>query len=273
VEGGGMIGEQELIREGRRILRRLQNGNVLKRLKSGDYGVARPASAADGARTRVSAACVAAMRAKGLLEPAGENALAVNPAGKAWYARHAAGGIDADDAFAAQHRILETGTTTDADGERISVAVNILESPLAYLFHRGLITPVQFDAGERLRADYDKAQISPHLCVDLTAVGRSGHRAGPRDAFSDIALAAKQRLRTAMRAAGPGLANVLFDICCELHGLEAVEKAYAWPRSSGKVVLRIALDRLVAHYGLAATVSRAPTRAWSEAAEEETTSP
>jgi hypothetical protein len=36
--------------------------------------------------------------------------------------------------------------------------------------------------------------------------------------------------------------------CCHLEGLEAAEKRLGWSARSGKIVLRIALDRLRRHY-------------------------
>ena len=42
-----------------------------------------------------------------------------------------------------------------------SVAVNLAESPLGWLFSRGHLTRRQFDAGERLRNDWERAPAAP----------------------------------------------------------------------------------------------------------------
>jgi hypothetical protein len=44
-------------------------------------------------------------------------------------------------------------------------------------------------------------------------------------ALADTVPAAEQRFTGAMRAAGPVLSDLLFDVCCHLIGLEAAESA------------------------------------------------
>jgi len=46
-----------------------------------------------------------------------------------------------------------------------SVTVNLVESPLGWLRSRDLITQAQYDAGERLRADWERAQLSPRVTM------------------------------------------------------------------------------------------------------------
>ncbi|HEY5239353.1 MAG TPA: DUF6456 domain-containing protein, partial [Rhizomicrobium sp.] len=91
-----------------------------------------------------------------------------------------------------------------------------------------------------------------------------GRRAAKATApLAETTLAAKQRFAQAMSAVGPGLSDLLFDVCCHLVGLEMAERAKGWPQRSAKVVLQIALDRLALHYGLRVTgPQRAMVRNW-----------
>ena len=168
-----------------------------------------------------------------------------------------------DNIHAARHRILATRRMMNAQGREVQVIVNEAESPLARLRLRKVIDGVQFEAGERLRRDFTLAGLSPRLGVDLTAPILPGARGQKAQApLSDTVLAAKQRFSAAMRAAGPGLNDLLFDVCCHLRGLGETERAKRWPPRSGKIVLAIALDRLAEHYGLRVR-GRAKLRSWS----------
>ncbi len=96
-------------------------------------------------------------------------------------------------------------------------------------------------AGERLREDYEIAAMAGApsegweslVCRpvegDVTARGAEG---------------AKARLWSALAELGPGLGDVTFRVCCQLEGLESVERRMGWAARSGKIVLRIALERL-----------------------------
>jgi hypothetical protein len=89
----------------------------------------------------------------------------------------------------------------------------------------------------------------------LTAGGTRGALAGgrgPAEGPQD----ARHRVARAMEALGPGLSDIVFRICCFLEGLETAEKRLGWSARSGKVVLKIALERLAAHYRLAAAPGR-----------------
>ena len=132
------------------------------------------------------------------------------------------------------------------------------ESPLAWLARRRdktgapLISDAQYRAGEKLRADFTFAQLTPRLTAsyDGAPVARGMRRAAPGTGveMADSAIAARERVNRALDAVGPELSGVLVDVCCYLKGLEEAERKAEWPQRTGKVVLRLALTRLARHY-------------------------
>jgi len=152
---------------------------------------------------------------------------------------------------------LSTRELADEFGA-IEVLVNDSESPLAWLARRkakdgrAMIEPVQFVAGERLRADFTRAQLSPRVTSNWSSPMGANHRGGASGTLNatDLALAARQRVRAAMQAVGPEFAGPLMDVCCFLYGLEQIERERGWPPRSAKVVLQLGLERLARHYGL-----------------------
>ena len=135
-----------------------------------------------------------------------------------------------------------------AHGKRRSVTVNLAESPLTWLHARGHLTERQFDAGERLRADYERAQIAPSTTMRWDPVRVDGGAADRDLTPSERQLAAKDRFDGAMREAGPGLSDILWRVVCAGEGLPGAERALEWPARSGKLVLKLALDRVAVFY-------------------------
>lgn len=134
-----------------------------------------------------------------------------------------------------------------ARGNRRSVTVNLAESPLAWLHARGHLDNRLFDAGERLRADYERARLAPSITMRWDAVrirGGGGDGLTP----SERQIAAKSRFDGAMAAAGSGLMDVLWRVVCGCEALSDAEKALKWPTRSGKLVLKLALDRVAEFY-------------------------
>ena len=151
--------------------------------------------------------------------------------------------------------------------------VNESESPLAWLARRKdtngkpMIDAAQFAAGERLRADFTRAAMTPRVGANLASPVARGRRGAGENAahFSDLVIAAKERLNHALDAVGPEFSGLLLDVCCFLKGLEIVEHERRWPRRTSKIVLGLALDRLARHYGIVTKITgknRAPLRAW-----------
>ncbi len=128
------------------------------------------------------------------------------------------------------------------------VTVNLAESPLAWLRSRALVDARQFAAGERLRADYERASLAPSVTMRWAERVDGGGHDGLDPTSAQIA--AKRRFDTAIAAAGPGLADILWRVVCAGEGLPAAEKALNWPVRAGRLVLTLALDRLAAHYAI-----------------------
>jgi hypothetical protein len=131
-----------------------------------------------------------------------------------------------------------------------SVTVNLAESPLGWLFARGHVSQRQFDAGERLRVDYERAQLAPRVTMAWDgapiARGRGGAAAPPDLVGSQFD--ARRRFDDAVTAAGPGLSDILWRVVCAGEGMRVAESALGWPARAGKLVLAFALDRVADYY-------------------------
>ena len=151
-------------------------------------------------------------------------------------------------------RAIDGGETPKARSRRgrpaRSVTVNIAESPLGWLHSRGLVDDRQFDAGERLRADWERAQLAPRITMKWDAAPVSGRRGGSSTAIdpSGSQIDAKRRFHAAIEAAGPGLADILWRVVCSGEGMREAETALGWPARAGKLVLTLALDRIADYY-------------------------
>ncbi|WP_233544879.1 DUF6456 domain-containing protein [Pseudooceanicola sediminis] len=129
------------------------------------------------------------------------------------------------------------------------------DTPVAALARRRdrdgtpFLKPEHVRAGERLREDFELAQMGPQIAQNwdhfLTAGVSSGLGKGrPRGPE-----AARDRVATALGELGPGLSDIALRCCCHLEGLETAERKMGWSARSAKIVLRIALQRLHRHYG------------------------
>jgi len=177
------------------------------------------------------------------------------------------------DAFRSQHLALAQRQIATELG-RSNVTVDEGESPLAWLARRhgrdgrALIEPHQLQAGERLRADFTRANLMPRTTSNWASPISSGRKGAGGDragSFTETMIASRQRVHLALDAVGPEFAGLLLDVCCFLKGLEDIERERIWPARSAKVVLQLALDRLARHYGYAAQAkgpANAPLRTW-----------
>ena len=139
------------------------------------------------------------------------------------------------------------GAVSGGRGPARTVTVNLAESPLAWLHARGHLSDRLFDAGEALRADYERSALSASITMrwDPVRVKSTGERGlSP----SEKQIAARQRFDGAIKAAGRGLEDILWRVVCAGEALPEAEKTLGWPARSGKLVLRIALERVAEFY-------------------------
>lgn len=156
-----------------------------------------------------------------------------------------------------EERAIDWGEAGNRRGGRArpvrSVTVNAAESPLGWLLARGHLSRRQFDAGERLRTDWERAQLAPRITMawDAAPVSRSRGGAASAPDLNGSQFDAKRRFEDAIAAAGPGLADILWRIVCAGEGMRDAESALGWPARAGKLVLTLALDRVAAYYRIA----------------------
>jgi hypothetical protein len=132
------------------------------------------------------------------------------------------------------------------------VTVNLAESPLAWLRARGRVSVRQFDAGEQLRRDYERASLGPSVTMRWDAGGVNGPKGAVPGAIdrTTAQLSAKRRFDAAIAAAGPGLSDILWRTVCACEAMPDAERALGWPARSGRLVLGMALDRVADFYTL-----------------------
>jgi len=158
--------------------------------------------------------------------------------------------------FQDQHKIFGERVVRSHDGsQRESLRFNLAESPLSLLARKKdrnggfYLSPDLLEAGERFRADFESARIGPRVAQNwdrfMTCGSSNGWSSG-----SEGSAAAHERVSKALSALGPGLGDIALRVCCFLEGLEKAEKRLGWSARSGKVVLKIALQRLAIHYGI-----------------------
>ncbi len=264
--------ESTVSREARRILRRLCETDAVLAV-AGDMEkavVLRPGPDGEQTRTAVVDRHVAqAFAVKDWISCIRQGRVAryaITQAGKAALKRlldedrrrrRGDGFAEAASGFQAQHADYGEARVTDDDGRRTVMRVNLAESPLATLARRKgpdgkpFLTPELVQAGERLREDFERAQMGPRLGQNwdrfLTAGTDRGLFSGDAGMVEGPS-AARARVTEAMEALGPGLSDVVLRVCCFLEGLETTERRLGWSARSGKVVLKIGLQRLLRHY-------------------------
>ena len=267
--------ERIINREARRILRRLCETDALLVLASDmeKAVVLRPGPGGEQTRTAVVDRAVAiAFALRDWVQPVELGRIAkyrVTTAGKSALKRlieedrqrrmaegRAPAFAEGQTPFQAQHRDWGERAIADDTGTKRMTRVNLAETPLASLARRKgsdgkpFLSPHLVQVGEKLREDFEHSQMGPRVGQNwdrfLTGVDRGGFLSdggigeGPRSA--------RQRVSDALDALGPGLSDIVMRVCCFLEGLESAEKRLGWSARSGKIVLKIGLQRLAEYY-------------------------
>ncbi len=158
-----------------------------------------------------------------------------------------------DNRLLAERPLPRDGQDRTARGKAArSVTVNLAESPLGWLLARGMIGIRQYDAGERLRGDWERAQLGPQVTMrwDAPPTGKVARGAPGLPDPTEAQLSSKRRFEAAVEAVGPGLSEILWRIVCAGEGMRDAETALGWPARAGRIVLGLALDRLADYYRL-----------------------
>ncbi len=265
------LDEKSLAREARRILRRLCETNAVLALAAEmdkavvvrDHGEATPTRTAVVERDIAQAFALKEWIAVTKGSKGRITTYAITAAGRAALKHYIAEeenrrrrevGMDAPTGpFTVQKAVWDESDTTQAIRP---IRYNVAESPLAMLARRKgkdgnpfLESPL-VQAGERFREDFELAQMGPKVAQNWERFMSTGDRScfASEGEITSGSRAARDRILSALEDLGPGLGDIIMRCCCFLEGLETAEKRMGWSARSGKVVLRIALQRLRRHY-------------------------
>ncbi|WP_444462069.1 DUF6456 domain-containing protein [Rhodobacter capsulatus] len=157
-----------------------------------------------------------------------------------------------------RHRDWGERAVNEGQGRVTRLRMNLAESPLGVLARRRdadgrpFLSPDLVAAGERLREDFELAQMGPRVAQNwerfMTGGARGQYRPDLGHGGPGGSERARERVAAALSDLGPGLGDMVLRCCCFLEGLESAEKRMGWSARSGKIVLRIALMRLKRHY-------------------------
>lgn len=145
-----------------------------------------------------------------------------------------------------EQALIESGHTVT----RRTLTVNLSESPLSWLHARGHLSNRQMLAGETLRGDYETAAMGAHVTMSWENIPLSRQKRGAPAGLNrtERMIGAKARFDGALTALGPDLSDIAWRVICVGESVPIAEREMSWPVRSGKLVLKIALDRLASFY-------------------------
>lgn len=131
-----------------------------------------------------------------------------------------------------------------------TIKIDLSEPPLSWLHARGHLWKRQMLAGETLRGDYESAALGPDVTMLWEDLPCSRQKRGAPSGLNrtERMMDAKARFDGALTALGPDLSDIAWRVICVGESVPIAEREMSWPVPSGKLVFKIALDRLAAFY-------------------------
>lgn len=206
---------------------------------------------------QISAGEAAQLASEGAIAADGAGGFAITAAGRARARRDA---NLPSEAFAAQHGAIEQRHVADDDctlravrGVSQSAVVARLAS-LKDAQGRAWLDSDELRAAQMLRSDWEAQQEGLLRGSDWSAAPQGANARGPANA-QERRLAERcdrrRRFAHAMDSLAPPLWRALHTVCIREEGLEALERAEAWPARSAKLALKLGLAQLAAVYAAA----------------------
>lgn len=154
------------------------------------------------------------------------------------------------------HRDLEEREVYTPDGALRRARVNHRTSALRSLarkcdsFGQPLLSAAQVEAGEQFAKDYALGGMGFTGTQNFESPAVDGaFRADAQENAIISRMDRRKRVSEAISCLGAGLDRAVIALCCEGTSMGELERTEKWARNSGRTILVLGLDRLVAFYG------------------------
>lgn len=167
------------------------------------------------------------------------------------------------DQGAGAHGDMEEREIYMPDGTARPARINHRTSALRSLARRcdasgqPLLSNAQVEAGEQFAKDYTLGGLGFTATQNYDAAGVDGaFRADAQENAIISRMDRRKRVSEAISCLGPGLDRAVIAVCCDGSSTEQLERTEKWIKNSGRTILMLGLDRLVAFYGTEPGASR-----------------
>ena len=146
---------------------------------------------------------------------------------------------------------VENAATNRKEPANRTATIHIGESILTWLYAHKRISAPQVQAGNALQRDFLLAGLMPNVTMhwgDPAAMSSTARSAPIPVDLNPARLDARRRFDAALDHVGPGLADICWRTICAGESIGDAERNLSWPARSGRLVLTLALDRLVQYY-------------------------